>query len=351
MPTRHDAPALTHVQFVPFEMHDRGDKVLVGRVSDNDWIVLDPSEAEIMAVLDRGASIDDAAELVAPPDVSTPDVLALVNELDAIGFVAAMGERTSGNRVAVERRRLNPWAWRALEGSCAAALVYVVWALLSGHVPMPAPADLLLGGVGLGAGLAILTGTAAVTSALHELAHVVVGRWYGLDPRVRVHGCGLWAVARTDLAGVWALERSLRWRPIAAGLMVDVAIVAGAVAAFEAAAPSTLAADLARLVIATVACRMVWQAQWYLRTDLYFLFTVVTGSLNLQETARLWMRRTLLRGDAGRRAATELDAVPASEVAAARLYWLALPLSLLASAALWWWMLVPLLRRIVGDLG
>lgn len=330
MPLPPDTMSATHVRFVPFEMHDRRDKVLVGRDGGSDWIVLDPTCAEVMAELDRGVAVEEIGVAAAE------DVLALVRELDSIGFVAAVGEQpAASSRVLAERRHDRfPLLWRLFELASVAALGYVAWVFASGAVPAPGPSDLVLPQVRLGLALAIFLATALATSVVHELAHVVVGRWYGLEPRVALGGSGIFSVARTNLTGVWALPRSLQWRPLAAGLMADLGIVAISLA---------VAGDVGRMVATTVLCRMLWQAQWYLRTDAYYLFAVLAGSLELRATAGLWLRRLL----GSRRAAAELRDTARSEVAAARAYWLSLPVGLLATVALGWWLLVPLGRIVV----
>jgi hypothetical protein len=342
----------THVRFVPFEMHSRRDKVLVGRDDRRDWIVLDPSAAEIMTALDRGVAIEEIEVTAVDKPVSAEDVLELVRELEAIGFVAAIGSRPHGSsRVDLDHRRVrSPWLWRSLEVTCAVALAYLAWAFFAGTVSTSGGVDLLLPG-NVALALSILVGTALGTTVVHEVAHVLVGRYYGLQPRVTLPRGGLWSVARTDLTGIWGLDRGILWRPVAAGLMADIGVAAAAMTVAQASSPSSHSGQVARMVIGTVLIRVLWQGQWYMRTDLYFLFMVHTGSLNLRRTARLWLRRSLLPGsDSSRRARFDLLDEPASEVAAARIYCLSLPLALLASVALWWWMLIPLLRLVARHL-
>ena len=304
------SPPETHVRLVPFEMLDRRDKVLVGRDGGADWIVLDPAGAEILAALDRGVPVE-ALEGAAP----------LVRELEAIGFVASIGAVHAGSsRVAAAGRGpRSSWPWRAFAGASLAAVGLAAWAYGSGRAPLPSGADLLLSGLPVPIALAVLVATLMATSALHELAHVLAGRHFGLRPRVQVGA----RVARTDLHGIWALEPALRWRPLAAGMMVDAWILA---AAALAGAP---------MVAASVLSRTLWQLQYFLRTDVHFLFAALTGALNLRETVGLMLRRS-----------PRLAGLAPSEVRAARAYVALLPLAAAATVALWLWMLVPLARSV-----
>jgi hypothetical protein len=100
-----------------------------------------------------------------------------------------------------------------------------------------------------------------------------------------------------------------------------------------------------------LAARIIWQAQWYLRSDLYFIFAVQRGAVNLRHTARLWLLAHLVaRTSTGRRARSELSSEPASDVAAARMYCLSLPIACLATAALWGWLIVPFGRIVIERL-
>lgn len=284
--------------------------MLVGRDGGADWIVLDPVGAEILAALDRGVPVE-ALDGAGP----------LVRELEAIGFVAAVGAVHAGsNRVrAAARGPRSPWPWRAFAGGSLAALAFAVLAFATGRARLPGGADLLAGGLPVPFALALLVATLMASSLPHELAHVLAGRHYGLRPRVKVGA----NVARTELHGLWALERGLRWRPLAAGMMVDAWLLAAAVCAG------------APLLAASVLCRTLWQLQFYLRTDVHFLFAALTGALNLRETVGLVLRRS-----------PRLRTTAPSEVRAARAYVAALPLAGAATVALWLWMLVPLARSV-----
>jgi hypothetical protein len=319
------APA-THVQFAPFRREDRGDKVLIGRDADRDWIVLDPIAGEIVAALDGGATVEDVQASLG----ATPDVLDFARALEAIGFVDAVGAGHRGSRRLPVREARAGYGWSIFAALAAAGAAYVAWRLLTGAVP--GGEELVLQHTGLGTSLAALVAVGLVTGAVHETAHVVVARSLGLSPRVSVSRRGLWSVARTSFVDLWGLERRLQWRPVAAGLMADALMLAGALAA---------TGDVARLAAAVLAARIVWQAQFYLRTDVYFLFVVLRGAVELRRTAALRLRARVRP-----HAAVALADRPASEVAAARLYCRSLPLAFGVTVGLWLWFVLPFLRAL-----
>ncbi|HEV7804612.1 MAG TPA: hypothetical protein VGO80_02225 [Solirubrobacteraceae bacterium] len=343
--------AQTRVQFVPFRWDDRHDKVLMSRDADRDWIVLSPTSGAIVAALDEGGTIEEVQGSLGP-ERDAPDVLAFVRELQDIGFVEAFGQGHRGSSRLVPRPSPRAGAsWRILVLATAAAVGYVGWSLVSAAVAAPQGADLVLPGTGVGTALTVLLGVSLATAAVHELAHVRVARRLGLSPHVTMSGRELWSVVRTSLVGIWGLERRMQWRPVAAGLMADAVMLAAATAVCGLVDPTTTLAHVARLTTAVLAARMIWQAQWYLRTDVYFLFAVLNGAVNLRRTARLWLRAKLLgRTATGRNAASELHDEPASEVAAARMYCLSLPAAFLATAVLWGWFIIPFGRTVVERL-
>jgi hypothetical protein len=109
--------------------------------------------------------------------------------------------------------------------------------------------------------------------------------------------------------------------------------------------PVTAVAHACVLLLFTKA---LWQCQWYLRTDMYFLMAVLSGAVSLRETAWLMLSRLLKRAP-GRYA--ELDTLPHHEIRAAQFYLWSLPLALAATFALWWWILIPFFRELLKATG
>ena len=109
------------------------------------------------------------------------------------------------------------------------------------------------------------------------------------------------------MRGIWALERALRWRPLAAGMMLDAWLLAAGVLAG------------APVLVATAFARLLWQCQARLRTDVHFLYAALTGAMNLRETtAAIVLRRPTrlsrseLRPGAGTSRCSRCPARPAS---------------------------------------
>jgi hypothetical protein len=335
--------AQTHVQFSPFRWQDLDDKILLGRDVDRDWIVLDPAAAAIVDALDQGQTIEHVQGSLGATG-GGGDVLAFTRKLEAIGFVESVGwgEHRGSGRVASHPAPTTSATWRTFSILTYAAVGYVIWAFAFGGAHWPAGVDLVLPGAPLGLALLALVAVASLTTLVHELGHIFVARQVGLAPRLSVDRAGLWAIARTSLVGVWALERRLRRRPVAAGLMADAIMLACAAGLSRAAVADSGPQHLAQLALAVLCARILWQLQWYLRTDVYFLFAVHCGAVDLRRAARLVLRAKLAPTAPARgRARSQLTGEPPSEITSARTYCRTLPIACAATIALAAWLMVP----------
>ena len=330
------------VHLVPVVMRRHGEKVLVGRVDGSDWIELDPIGADVLEHLNQGWTIDEVEHHMTEAVGEPVDVLAFTRELETLGFVAsADGERARKGIAQRNTTVKSRWSWRLFVFCTVAAGAYIPWSFFWYFVRLPTGANLLIDGIPLGLALVACACASLGVLVVHEMAHVLVARYYGLRPRVRLGRRGIWFVAETDLTSIWALPHATRWRPIVAGLMADVNLLAVSILVMQV-AETTVVAVGARLCATVVLANILWQFQWYLRTDIYFLISVASGSPNLSQTARLWMRRHLRDDEAAR----DFEALSTQEVLAARAFLASLPIAVLASGVLWWWMLIPFIMEV-----
>lgn len=337
-------PAETVIQLMPFEVHRKGETVWVGRDDGQCWITLDRIGAGVLSGLDDGRSVEEVAVATSTRWGAAFDVDDFVGELRELGFVATAPGRQGRARVRrrplVETRR-RAWAWRAFVLVSAASGAYAVVSLVRGDVPVPSGGSLFPTTVPLAWALLLPIAVATTSGALHELAHVVVARTYGLRPRVRLARRGPWLVAQTGMPGIWSLPRSLQLRPVVAGVMADLVLLGACAAVIQVAGRSTIATTIALTAFAAIFIRLLWQLQWNLRTDAYYFLTLAAGSPSLRESARRWTRERVLR----RRDRTEV-ALPRREARAAAAYALSLPVAFAGSVAFAAWIVVTAASRL-----
>jgi hypothetical protein len=111
--------------------------------------------------------------------------------------------------------------------------------------------------------------------------------------------------------------------------MADLIVLALSLLLAEIAAPL---APLAQVVSTVALAQLVWQLQWYMRTDAYFLMCVLADVVQVREAAWSWFRRTPLSG---------------RELTVARAYALSLPIAGLATLILIGWFGLPLVQEMI----
>jgi putative peptide zinc metalloprotease protein len=333
------------LNLAPMVIHRRpGGGAVLGPRDGSAWIEVDDVGADVLEHLDRGLTLAEVQTQLLSAGHAV-DVMGFAADLHALGLVS----NTSGRLHTSALQPFTPtpgprWAWWVFTGWCGMAAAFLVAQLLSDSAHLPNGADLLLPDAPVVAAVAVAIGASLVAVALHEAAHLLVARVYGLRPRVQLGRRGWWLVAETDLNGIWALTPRDRWRSIAAGPMADVSVL-GISLLVQHIAPVE---PVARVVGAVLVAHLLWQAQWYLETDCYYLMTTAVDMSHLRGAA--WRAITSVAVPARCRAAGQ-HALSKHERFAVTAYLLSLPGAGLASVALIWWCLVPLAQQLLMDLG
>lgn len=323
-------PTGERVRLRPLTLVDDGDDVVVGDPASGQFIAVPPVGAIVIRALQRGATLEECAEM-ARRDAGEPvDVVSFVETLRELGFVddqpiahpheadaspptpaatAPLQQRRWLTGVRPERARplFSPAAWAVY----AAALVFCAGCFVLRPELLPAPGDLFfLGDEGLS--LVAVLPLAYLLAAVHEAWHWLAARSLGLPSRFGVDRRLYLLVFETDLTPLWSVPRRQRYGPQLAGLAVDVVVLAALLAvelladAGWLALPAPAAGLVAALVFVKVA-GILWQCLVFLRTDLYGVLVTATGCRNLWEVKSLLLRQAFGR----------LSAEQAAELAAA----------------------------------
>jgi hypothetical protein len=330
------------VRFVPFTVLHRSGTVLVSRADGAEWLELDGIGEQVLIDLDQGCQLGQVQTKWSTSLGEQVDIAAFVDELATLGFVAAVdGEHSSSRITRTDAPVRRAWPWNTVLVTTGAIAGCAIWLVASDRSALPRGSDFLIPGIplGLAVAIAIVTGIGLMT--VHELAHLAAGRYYGLSPRLRLGRRGIWLVAETDLTEVRALDQTLQWRPVAAGPMADLLILGASTIVLFLTGAEAAIAPVARLVAATTLAQLLWQLQWYLRTDGYFLFSTLSGAATLQGTVWTWATHLIHSQPGAQRT------LPRRERIAAQLYLLSLPGAFVATYLMWQWMLVPFVRELV----
>ncbi|MGV9325787.1 hypothetical protein [Streptosporangium sandarakinum] len=294
------------------------DEVLVGDPATGTFVTIPAVGGVVIAALQRGASVDEAAaeaEEFAGQPVNVPSFVATLGEL---GFLAGDdGDEDPGDGAASEPVRTAPiQARRWMTGirpetvrpffgpvawACyAACLLYAlgVFALRPGLLPDPAEDAFPFDDTGLSA-LAWLP-FVWFAAASHECGHWLGARALGIQTRFGVDRRMWMLVFETDLTQLWTLPRRRRYGPLLAGLAVDSVLLAVLLTGRllidtgRWAAPDLVGSLLAAWVFIKV-MQMLWQSLVFLRTDLYAVLVNALGCRNLWRVKSLMLRRAFGR--------------------------------------------------------
>jgi hypothetical protein len=279
------------VPMYPLTYLEEGDEVTVGRSDQGGFVVLPKDGADLLRMLESGASPSRAAQWYRDSFGESVDILDFIADLDELGFVRPPGE-VAGAAAA------EPVRWMRLGKAVFSPVGIAVYlALLAAFVleafrtPGIAPSysnvffthyvSLVIVVTFLGQMPFIL---------LHEAAHTLAGRRLGLHSKLSIGRRLYYVVFQTTMDGLVAVPRRKRIVPILAGIYADFAILA-ALSLFAAALrrsdgtypwPAAVALALAYMTL----LRVVWQCWFFLQTDIYYLIVTALGCVDLQTTAK-----------------------------------------------------------------
>ena len=134
--------------------------------------------------------------------------------------------------------------------------------------------------------LLLLLATFVVVKTFHEMGHAFAARRFGAE----CHEAGIMMMMFTPLlytnvTDAWILDRRSRLLISAAGMLVELALASVATIVWFAAAPGTLKAILANVMVLCTVGTIVFNGNPLLRFDGYFLLTDMVGLPNLSQRA------------------------------------------------------------------
>jgi hypothetical protein len=331
-----------------------GDGYVLGSRHSADFVAVPRIGGEVVQWLQAGYTVEECADRAAQVVGEPVDVAGFIYGLTTAGLLpphdttsAEQATRDAGGQPDVAR-----WARRTgrilfggpgLAVQIALAAAGLV-AMVSVPQLRPAYTDIIVSDIPLLS--LIMVAVVATASGLgHEYAHVAAAAARGVPARVSISRRLVWIVYQTNLTRLWGVPRRTRVVPLLAGLLSDAATVGVLVVAEATVLPGTLI-PFARMVIFLKSAGIVFQLQVFMRTDLYALFVVATGSRNLWGTKGAAARRAIRR-------ATSDDLALLATVDRREIRWATFYLFLYLPGVVWtaWYVVtfaVPALRRLLA---
>jgi hypothetical protein len=286
----------------PLTYLDEGAEVTVGRTDEGSFVVLPKDGANLLRMLERGMSPDQAAQWYLETFGEPVDIAGFLADLAELGFLRLGNETPAASTASAVR-------WTRLGKAVFSPAVLVVYLVVLAmfvveaiRTPGIAPtySNLFFSEYMSLVVLTIFLGQMPLI-LLHEAAHTLAGRRLGLRSRLSLGRRLYFLVFQNTMDGLAIVPRRKRVLPILAGIYTDLAILA-LLSLFAAALrhsdgtfplPAAIALALAYVTL----LRIVWQGWFFLETDIYYLLVTVLGCVDLQTTAQqllsnAWRRLT-----------------------------------------------------------
>jgi len=296
-----DLTSETHVTLHPLTIRQEDEEHIVGRVETGEFVALPEIGARIIELLQRGCSLGEVRAQIQEEsgvEVALDDFLASLAEL---GFVQAL----DGHPVDLSETPKPNLAWLRAHHvrwlfSWPAQVVYLVLLLAAGLTLIGRPElfpryqDFFWSSV---SSLVVLGNTAVVMTsiALHELAHLVAARSLDIPARIGLGTRLTNLVVQTDVTGLWAVPRRQRYRVYLAGMVWDLLTMAVSLLLLAYVNLPVVAQDLLEVLVLANFLSLIWQFEFYMRTDIYFAVMDLLRCHNLFGDSlaylRYWARR------------------------------------------------------------
>lgn len=258
-----------------------------------------PEAVDILEALKRGVEPDSIRSTLGKR-VDSLDVEDFIGTLVDIRFLRDCDEPLSSETYATDRRWLFrvPSAMARRFFSPAAMALYatllgVAAYCLIRYPPVRPRLDAFFLDHDLTATLVLLLVLSSLTTAFHELGHLLAAAAKGVESRVGI-GTRLWnVVVEADLSGIMALPKKARYLPLLAGMAVDVlslSLITIIVAWLVRTGGDPFAINLLRALTLQLLVTISWQFNVFLRTDVYYVLSAAASYPNLDGDARRYLR-------------------------------------------------------------
>lgn len=277
--TRYGADATVVV--APFTRQPDGEEVIIGRPEAAIFLALPPDAVEVLDDLAAGTTVGAAQQRYQTRYGELPDVEDFLTLLESKGFVNPHGANPkTANNVKFHVAGFPQPLARLLFSRpvlFAGGLLILTAVVIAARQPhlIPGGSSLYFEKQFTAVALVLLLTSYAMVF-LHEMAHLIAARAYGVNSRLGI-GHRLWMlVAETDLPGVWALPPKQRYLPLLAGPFVDAVIAAVLLLLLFAGDHGLLVLQpflqqICRALLFLYLMQLLWQCYFFLRTDLYYV--------------------------------------------------------------------------------
>jgi hypothetical protein len=265
-------------------------EVVVGRTDIDSYAVFPQDGAALLRELQGGRTPAQAADWYADRYAERVDIDEFLGTLHALDFVT--DDPAAAAAAPVRWQRLGRVAFSAPAWLLYTALIAAAVAIWHADPRLaPHSHNVFFSHYLVVVELTVLGGQLVLT-LVHECFHVLAARRLGVRCSVHISRRLYFLVFETVLDGLVVVPRRKRYLPILAGMLADVLAIA-VLTVIAWLVPAVAGVCLA-LAFTTIP-RLAWQFYFYLRTDVYVLFTTALGCVDLDTVTRGVLRNRLNR--------------------------------------------------------
>lgn len=304
-------PSDSRIAVYPFARQQDDDEIIISRLDTASVLVLPPDGVEILDCLATGMTIGELNTYYQNKYQETPDLDDFLQILEEAGFILPLKEnqiintqtvKTIFTDNTVEQKHPQQFHFTQFpeplaQQLCSKFTFYLSLVIISiagiaiilnpsivpgwqslvftEHITLMNLSLMIIGFIGV---------------CLHEMAHLVAARSFGIGTRLGI-GHRMWIlVAEADMTGVWILPNKKRYIPFLAGPLLDLTItsvlfiILFVVESGWMALPNTILLIL-RAVIFAYLLGLLWQCYFFLRTDFYYVIANYFRCKNLMGDA------------------------------------------------------------------
>ena len=291
------APASGTIRLHRLTMVTEDDGVMVGRPDIGSYAVFPVEGAEVLRLLDAGTPVPEVAAWYQETCGSELDVDDFLEVLGDLQFVRGDGEEEPPE-VPIRWQRLGrlAFSWPAM--TCYAVITLAACVAMA-RFPYLRPTYRHLFFTKYLSLIPVAMAAATIPLVLlHESFHALAGRRLGLPSTLAIGRRFYYLVGETRLDSLFSVPKRKRYLPFLAGTIVDIVVLSAL----------TLIAGLLHsqgfpawsygfcLAIAfALVLRLIWQVQFYLETDFYFVISHAMRCPDLHRAAKFYVKTRAFR--------------------------------------------------------
>lgn len=286
------APASGIIRLHRLTMVTEDDGVMVGRPDICSYAVFPAEGAEALRLLDAGRPVPEVAAWYQETCGSSLDVDDFLEVLDDLEFIRRDGEEPPA-ATPVRWRRLGrvAFSWPAMTGY---AVITLAACVAMARFPYLRPSYRHLFFTRYLSLIPVAMAAATIPLVLlHESFHALAGRRLGLPSTLTIGRRFYYLVGETRLDALFSVPKRKRYLPFLAGTIADVVVLSALTllaGILHSQGFPAWSSGFCLAVAFALVLRLIWQLQFYLETDFYYVISHGLRCPDLQRAAKFYVR-------------------------------------------------------------